>query len=474
MIDIYNLIAFLAPILTFISILALWFKSPRFRLWLLSLSKRFDKPRIGEQCAIFMEPRIKALNTENTEAFLPLVKLEFTKGPFEKTELDPDDNVVIVLRDSKNEAENLLRIAERYVSKGVMPRGRRLVNDIIKRAVDVTLIFRLLSKIDESLRLWDERHYQPCLDNPEMRETLEKVHFIDIHGGYLTRMFLPQLELISLREGPTINPALVDEAEAWLQNLHALSLKHHDDPEIFKKDLGELTFVQDNFGVQVVNVAATRLIEISGIERHKRRVLMALANPSIDFVYIVAWGETNCFHGVRLVGETYLDSRISEIWATFYRTRSHGKEFRPIVLVRYNKGPRENQEKKKKTFNVFQKRVRKELKKVRVTPERLIAWIEEDGELYLGEKCQLSRDDAFEIAKTMNNGDMTMDVLPYLFENEDLNLRYKELLRENNTETLSNKDKIIYRIHALLEEDDSKILPFLDPKVFMTRKKQRT
>lgn len=417
-----------------------------------------------------MTPRIKALNEENSEAIMPLIKLEFTKNPFETAKLDPSDNVIIVLKDAKDKAENLLRIAERYVRKGVMPRGRRLVDTKTEQAVDVALIFRLLSNVDEALNLWDERHYKPCLENSEMRERLEKVHYIDKQGGYLTRMFLPQLELIALREGPIIRPGLVNEAESWLANIYNIALKHHDDPEIYKKELGDLTFIQDNFGVQVVLVAIPARIKEFGLKLHKRRVLMALANPAIDFIYIVGMGEVNCFHSVRLFGETYLDPRITRIWSTFYRTRSRGTDFVPMTLVRYSKGSLPNIEMKKQQFNGFQKQVRKELKKERVTPDRLIAWFSDEGELYLGGKYYLSRNEAAEISKTMNNNDMTMDVLTYLFENEELNLRYEELLNEYGVSTISAKDKIIFRIHALLGKDNKDIIPYLEPKIFMNKK----
>lgn len=468
--NLYSITVMLAPIFGTMSFLALivgWIVSPRFRLWLLSLSKRFDKTRIGEQCAVFMGPRIKSLNEENPEAFMPLVKLEFTKKPFEVAKLDPNDNVIIVLKDANDKAENLLRITERYVSKGVMPRGRRLVDSKTKRAVEVTLMFRLLSNVDEALKLWDREHYQPCLEKPETRETLEVVHYVDRHGGYLTRMFLPQLELIALREGPVIRPVLVEETNAWLSNIYKIALKHHDDPDIYEKEEGELTFIQDNFGVQVVLVARSALVRNSGIKPHKRRVLMALANPSIQFVYIIGMGETNCFHSVRLVGETYLDPRIASIWPAFYRTRSRGKDHSPMVLVRYTKGPLPDVHNKKRRFNSFQKMVRKELKKVRVTSALLDEWIQKNGQLYLGNDSQLSRNDAVAISKTMNDEDMTMDVLPYLFENEECNLRHEEFLRKRNIDSLSSKDSILYRIHVLLDRDDSEIIPFLDPRIFM-------
>ena len=417
-----------------------------------------------------MTPRIKALNEENSEAIMPLIKLEFTKNPFETAKLDQDDNVIIVLKDAKDKAENLLRIAERYVHKGVMPRGRRLVDSKTEQAVEVALIFRLLSNVVEALRLWEERHYKQCLDNSEIREKLEKVYYIDKQGGYLTRMFLPQLELIALREGPIIRPGFVAESESWLNNIYNIALKHHDDPDTYTKEFGDLTFIQDDFGVQVVLVAVSARIREFGLELHKRRILMALANPAIDFIYIIGMGEVNCFHSVRLFGETYLDSRVTNIWATFYKTRSRGNDFSPMTLIRYSKGSLPNTETKKQQFNSFQKIVRKELKKERVTPDRLMDWIVKEGELYVGAKYVLSRNDAAEISKTMNNNDMTMDVLPYLFENNELTLRYEELLDEYDVQTVSIRDKILFRIHALLGKENNDIIPYLEPKIFMKKK----
>lgn len=473
----YDFLTMIAPIATFISLLALGIGllvSPRVRLFFSSrlgkYSKLFDKTAIGDQCAVFMKPRIKSLNSENSEAMLPMVKLEFTRVKPESTKVDPDDNVIIVLKDSRNYAKNLFRIAERYVEKGVMPRGRSIVDNSIVKSVEAVIMLRLLKGIDESLRLWDEYCYRPCKDSEPMREVLPKVHYMDESGGTLTRLFLPQLELVARRLGPSISPSVVSESREWFENVYSIALKHHEDPEIYKQELGRLSFIQEKFGVQVVLVAASRLIAESGINRHKRRVIMALNNPQISEVYIIAVAERNCFHGLRLMRETYGNKHIREVWPVFYRTKSRGEEHVPVVLIRYIKGPLGDEEMKKQIVRKFDKATNKKLKQAIVTPGRLMTWLEENGEQYMGTERQITKTEAGEVAKMMNNEDMTMDVLPYLFEFEEMDLRCRQMIEENEIEQLGVRDEIVYRIHALMGDEDSDIIPVLDPNIFMKQR----
>ena len=72
----------------------------------------------------------------------------------------------------------------------------------------------------------------------------------------------------------------------------------------------------------------------------------------------------------------------------------------------------------------------------------------------------------------MNEEDMTMDALPYLIDNKEIDLRYEQLLNENNIEKLNPKDQILYRILVIIGKKDSEIIPLLSPNVFMKRSKK--
>ena len=470
-----ELLSFLAAVVTVVSSLVAligWF-TDRGRLAIASVlrrvSTRFDRPVIGAQCAVFMKPRINDLNNENSEAMLPVVKLEFTNSLPESVSVDEMDQVIIVLKDSRNKALNLLRITENYVEQGVMPQGRRIVDKAIKRAVDVTIMFRLLSGVDESLRLWQEKHYEPCISHETTRESLEKTGYMDKQGGYLTRLFLPHLELVARRLGISISPQVVTESRRWLENVFSISLKHHDDPEVYKRD-SDLSFVQPNFGVNTVIVARSAVIAEHDIKPHVTRVLQGLADPQINEVYIHGWNETNCYHTIRVVGETYLDPRIAEVSTAHYLTRSRGDDNVPVVLVRYTKGPLLDEEKKREMFRRFQKDTRKALKRKPATRARLLEWLETNGEKHLGTHESLSIRDCGTIVKIMNDEDMTMDVLEYIFENEEIELRLESFLKELGPKDLSPRDELVYRLQVAVGLDNSRIVPFLDPRIFMMTK----
>ena len=121
LVSIWNFIVTISPFLTFFSFLALvfsWFLSPRFKLWVLERIPRLDKPTIGQQCAVFMKPRIEELRKENPEVMLPIIKLSFTKKPFDSVKLDPDDNVITIGQIGLNNLMGVLLLLPPYAEEG--------------------------------------------------------------------------------------------------------------------------------------------------------------------------------------------------------------------------------------------------------------------------------------------------------------------------------------------------------------------
>ncbi|MFW9799909.1 MAG: hypothetical protein ACFFD9_05700 [Candidatus Thorarchaeota archaeon] len=474
MIQVYEALVFLAPILGLLGLVIAILKIARVRLALLQVLarvfKRVDKSAIAAQCEVFMKPRIAELNRENPEVTLPNVKVQFTKHMPESVIADAEGQVLIVLKESKNRAENLLRITEGYVSKGVMPGGRSVVDRHIERTVDVTIIHRLLAEVDEALRLWQERHYQPCLSNPESRESLKMTSYMDKSGGFLTRLFMPQLELVARRLGFTIMPHVVDESRLWLKNVYDLSLKFHEDPEVHRKDLGEPEFVQPNFGVQTVLVARSSTIAAYDIKRHVGWVRKGLNDPQISEVYVIGFGtETNCYHALRVLGETFIDKRIAEVWPTYYRTSGRGTDNVPVVLVRYIKGPIADEDHKRRKVSNFMKHARKGLKRPPINVPRLLEWLEANGNQYFGTDSPITGREAGTIVKVMNREDMTLEVMDHIFENDDIQLRFEEMLDEYGLDSIQPSDEILYRLYSAMGMDDAEIIPLLDPMVFMSR-----
>ena len=164
-----------------------------------------------------------------------------------------------------------------------------------------------------------------------------------------------------------------------------------------------------------------------------------------------------------------MDKRIAEVWSTFYRTKSRGEEEIPIVVVRYIKGQMGDESKKRKQIRDFLKSARKKLNLLPVTVGRLKKWLEENGESFLGNIQQISSKDYSMIAKIMNREEMTMDILDYIFENEDIQIRYNDFLNNEKLDELDSLNHLLYRIYSALQISDEDILPLLDPKLFMKK-----
>lgn len=473
--SLYNWLVFAAPVIgliMFLSFLAgwiLWIVSDKGKLAILSflsrVFKRLDKSVIGQQCAVFMKPRIRELSQENPEAALPLLRLAFTKTLEDSVSVDEKNQVIILLKESKNKAENLLRIANAYVTKGVLHGARRIVTSEIKQAVEVTVMHRLLKDVDSALRLWDEHHYQPCISEEQTRVALEKVYYMD-RFGYLTRMFLSELELVSRRLGVGVFPEVVLESKEWLSFAHEISQKHDANPVIHNRDV-PLVLRLPNIAVGVIMVARSWILAKYGTDAHEARLISYLGDPRISEIYIIGWGEENCYQTINLIGKTYLKSGIAEIYPTLFRAKSRGMENQPVVLARYVKGPLQDEHELREQIRRFMKEGRKELKRVYATVHKLLNWFEKNEEKCLGTRGQIKRHHCDIISRIMHNEDMTMDALDYIFESPDLQDRLERFLGKQNIPKLHPKDQVLYRIYAALGLDDREIMPRLDPRIFM-------
>jgi hypothetical protein len=417
-----------------------------------------------------MTPRIVELNEENPEASLPVAELKFTKKASRPTVVD-NEQVYIVLKDSKNKGENLLRIAEEYVNQGVMYGARRLVNEDIRKAVNVVLTYRLIKGVDPALRIWDERHYQPCLSNTSMKDALEKVAHMDQTGGYLTRIFIPELELVARRLGVTINPRITSESREWLDIVHNISLKHHEEPEVFSQDRGPLVLRLPNIAVGFVLIAKSWRIAMYDTKYHEGWAIRHLNDPKINEVFIIGWTEENCYHAIKVLGNTYLRSEISEVWPTLYRIRSRGEENVPLILVRYIKGEGRDDAHVKKVVRAFQKMARKKLKRMFVTREKVTKWFQKTGYQYIGTRRIPHSNECRVIATVMDEGGMTIEVLDHIFEDSMVETRFNEMVKEKGISHISVKDEVLYRIHVAMGFKDEEIIPRLDPMIFLNSEK---
>ncbi len=424
--------------------------------------KRFDKSTISAQTAAFMVPRIGELNEENPEMILPVAKIEFSKSLNERTRMK-NGELYIRLHDSSEEGKNLVRIAEEYVRRGIMNEGRRITPPPIEKAVDLTIMHRLVSASDDALKVLHEVHIDACRSEEDTLQALEKTSYVD-EVGYLTRLFLPELELVAKRIGFAIRPNVIGETREWLDFVYPIAQKCDNKPEVHTRDV-DLILKGENYGVGVVLVARASVVAAFGTKPHERWIWEYLDNPEIKDIYILGHGAENCYDTLRVVGSTYLDERISGVGSSFYRTKSRGRENVPVVLVRYAKGDLIDESKKRKTIQRFLRETQKALPRIKARNSDVIAWCRRNVEYTFGPGKYVSKYDCRKITDALSQYKYTTDDLDRILGDQVIDESYQEFLQEQRISYLYPHEEILFKIHSAGGANRKKVIQLLKSDV---------
>lgn len=194
--------------------------------------------------------------------------------------------VVVFMRRSRHQEENIANALMAYLPRAVVPRARRYVDRETMRAIDLTIAREILRFSDMptgALDMFFEQHLDQALaTESDLRERLEEVDAIDLHG-WLTRVMLGEYRIM----GDMLHPGQCDEVclrdargfRTWLGQLARREPYDYTIP---------LQYKGRYLRTGIIFVALRGKLETEGLTPYRRRAKRLIYQEKCDAVYLMA------------------------------------------------------------------------------------------------------------------------------------------------------------------------------------------
>ena len=233
-----------------------------------------------------------------------------------------DGEVVVCMRRSKYHEENMAHALMAFLPKAVVPRARRYVDKPTMRAADLTLAKAILSAADQrpgALDVFFEEHLDPAREDEELRQRIEEVDEIDLHG-WLLRMMLPEFRQL----GDQLYPGEVDrrcaqDAAGFTRWLYALASREPG------SESAQLAYEGRYIRVAVVLVARRAVLLERGTDPYRKVAKRLIYSGEYDAVYLM--GRDDNMDAVRAIFERLReDGRVASSSCHQYKLRPDFKK----------------------------------------------------------------------------------------------------------------------------------------------------
>ena len=206
--------------------------------------------------------KVEWLGEQNAESFCDTYKGE----------------VIVRMKEHKYNARNIAWATMDFVSKGMVPYSRPYLDKEMSKAVDFTLVKRLLSKNESSLDCFYREAIVPEMHNQTLNETIQILDNLEKRGIF-TRIFLEEIKGVGLDLYP--NP---DDTARIETREFAESLNHYATRAVGEKE-GE-PYIKNRIKVCLVLIADPIKV-VGGPTPYKLWVASCLANGANN-VYVLS------------------------------------------------------------------------------------------------------------------------------------------------------------------------------------------
>ena len=268
------------------------------------VSVRAEKRHIGLDIQSTVNLFQKQINRE-VEGLLPYgIKIEWVGEDVTPESFLAEGKVIIRLGHHKNRDENVIRVISEYIAQALVPEIKHHLCEEIRRAIDFTLVRKVLNKIPSALNRFYETRYKPEVEEkPVIEEFCKMLEEID-RAGWFTRIFLRELKEAGIELKDRFPDENVnEEVVGFLRFLHRIVTKRQDEsvPLLF---LGKLI---------KTSIALIARPEAVDLEPHKKRIrdnvlrgvrsfYLAARGTNVELVKFLANGIDN-WEGVRRLDE---------------------------------------------------------------------------------------------------------------------------------------------------------------------------
>ena len=212
------------------------------------------------------------------------VKIRWTKSAEEATTLLREGEVLVVLKKSSHNEENIAHALMAFLPKAMLPRARRYVDPQRMRAADLIIARSLLGEPDQSgaLSVLFEQHLDPARhESEDLRAKIAELDEVDLQG-WLVRLLLSEYYHLGeqLHPGEPSDSCRID-AEEFARWLHRLATRSPGSTN------ESLSYRGRYLRVAVIFVAIPGRLETEGLRPYRRRARRYLWQDRFDAVYLM-------------------------------------------------------------------------------------------------------------------------------------------------------------------------------------------
>lgn len=215
------------------------------------------------------------------------VDIQWVEGA-DPTAIDIREGEFIIRLDpAEDQKRNIIYLAEAVAGRTVTQHLRHILSPALKRALDVTMVKKLIHKIDHrpTVETFYEEFYQPLLEirNPEFKKWNSEVVTIDEKGLYET-LLLIELEDFGRRvSGLEPRPYMLGEVEGLVHFLYELAT-------MGRQEKIRLEYLKAVLRVGLILVGQSSKIAES-IDPYLAMAKKKIRKDTVDALYVIVWAQ---------------------------------------------------------------------------------------------------------------------------------------------------------------------------------------
>lgn len=271
----------------------------------------------------------EAVNREAEDALPHAMKIEYAKTTQDAEAFLRDGKIIVTMGHSPDRDRNLVVSTIAYLSKGLLPRVRPYVDNVLMRATDFAVAKRIFASTGRStvVSFFFQNYLEPEIQvEPQLQRDCTLLDGLE-RVGFFSRIFLKQLTYL----GDKVFPATPDDFTQQETRDFAEFLTNIAAKERGEDVAGGLTFGRSRIRVSVMLVAREKT-RMWGAEPYVRRTKINL-DAGIENMYICARGAENISLAEQVASEQETVGRLRVITRHRFSQTIDGERINAVCIV---------------------------------------------------------------------------------------------------------------------------------------------
>lgn len=290
--------------------------------------ERGEKAHVASDIQADINLFSKKVNSEVDELILPDgIKIDWVRGETTREAFLRQNEVVVKMNHHRNQARNFVNATISYVTEGLISHARHLIDPIVLKACDFTMVRKILTenKRNSALQIFYNEIYEPEKTQEPLIENYHTTMDSLDEKGLFTRLLVREFSELGLKMyGRASTTEIKEETRRFAEFLDRIATRERgvDVP---------LDFEGDSIRSSIVLIARPEVYRRRGLTPYINAIL-GCTETGCETIYVCASGTANVSVAKKVI-RTFRESPVLRIVARlehrlpFYRGR------RPVAIV---------------------------------------------------------------------------------------------------------------------------------------------